>query len=314
MSSTCYFCEFVGRSDNRRRHCISHHTAASVTAHKLPNNLTFKRDTENANIVICLKADGNRMNCGYCFDCQTEIVIVNGCPNPLGKIQSHSCRERKERKKKDTTVEMGARVPVTTSCIRLTEDDYTKMTKEVIAFEIDYEENLDVNLKKTHENFQNAVKRTVKQLKTIEAAPQTSTGAGMLSQVQVAFSAKFPKQRNALKQHITDTLSQAQDLVDSDDEDGYDDDAERFDILVYALKSTLDFKEVVAKDRAAAGSVSAAHDAELTQKDVAIADMSAQLNTLTGNYVSQSNELAAALEKIRLLESQLKDSVITHTL
>jgi len=312
--SACFFCDFTGRSDNRRRHCKAFHTAEDVIGRKLANNLCFRRDTERDDLLVSLKAEGSRMNCGYCFACNSEVDVPMGTPNALGKIQNHSCREHKERKKKGTTTEMPTRTPTApSSCLRITEDEMNRLNKEVIPFETEYHDDLEMDLKKSYENFQAVIKKTVKQVKTLESAPQIATGGGMLSQVQTVFSAKFPKLRAALKRHIDDALHHAQDLVDSDDEDGYDEDAEKMDIIVYAMKSALDIKEMGAKERKAATEMSATYDEKLTQREIELAELTAKYNTLRDNYVAQSHELSTAIEKVRQLETpNTEGEVITH--
>lgn len=237
-TQACYFCDCEAkRSDNRRSHCRAKHTAESVTGFVLFNGLKFRHDVERSNLVISLKSEGSKQNFGYCFDCYTEIPVMNGTPNPLGRIQAHSCCERKPRKKSDGTPKMAASAP--TVSLRVTEEDLLRFRDTVLKFDMEYKDDtdtLEVDLRKSFNNFLQAIKT----VKTAAETPVTASYRAIVNQIQLAVAAKNPKRRAEVKAYITKELEMAQSYVDSDDEDGFDEEAELQNVLVAALLNTID--------------------------------------------------------------------------
>jgi hypothetical protein len=340
----CYFCvlesDTIGgpRSDALRRHCKAAHTAADIVDRELPNGYRFRRDTDRPNLLISLKTEGSKENCGYCFDCHTQIPMPRGqCPNKVAYIQQHQCREVKPRAKR-TVVSGGAgtatiSVPVAPS-YKLTEErisEYHKLItpdfKDILPAlhtmgirEVD--ESLNVDIKRSEANIYKALAMTLQGLKEAQAAKSatvsTSGGLSMdwlFSQYAIhCNAAKSASRAKLLRNHYKEHHDTAEaDAADDEDTIYIKEEQDKdwlfglLDVAIGPKKGSKELEEA---------------NAMLDQNDITISDLRSELSTARQNAAGHYTAVIRLEDDNRLLRTQLEallrekaeqTDTITHT-
>jgi hypothetical protein len=340
----CYFCvleteskEKDGvRSDALRKHCVAKHTAADVVDKVLPNSYKFRRDTDRPNLLLSLKTEGSKENCGYCFDCHTQIPMPSGqCPNKIAYIQQHQCREVKPRAKR-TVVSGGAGAASIIAQVapihKLTEErinEYHKLITEDFRTIMpalrtmgiwEANEAGTVDLKRSEANIYKALVMTTQGLKDNYAAKSTTvstTGGFIIENLLDEYAiqcnkAKFASRGRLLRDHYKQHHDKAEAEAAEDEDSIYiksEVDKEwLFDLWdVFIAPKKIDSTELFDSQKA------------LDQLTMAHSDMKAQLYAVTQNAIQSNieiNRLQEENRKMRTLNESLireKIDTINHT-
>lgn len=303
MSEVCYYCEYTGRSDAMRRHCKSLHHCGDVIDNVLANGLRFRRDTDRPNLLVSLKTEGSKENCGYCFDCHTQIPMPGGqCPNKLAVIQRHQCKTFKERPKRITTAKGVTVVAAPAPSFKLTEDDL-KEFKKVLDFDIELADDLTVDFKKSRSNMMTAMRKASTAIKS-STEPAASWKA-ISNKLGEALPAKFSK---LFHQRINEGIASAYDFQDDDDEP-IDEDNEIKDIIVAVIQTAMAPKQTIDLS----SRVKELED-EIELKTVTMSDLVASERVTAQTALSNYRALLEAEARIRDLEAQMREQAdkISH--
>lgn len=231
----CYFCEHIGRSDNLRKHCNAKHSRIDVIDRVMANGLKFRCDTERPTLLVSLKAEGSKENCGYCFDCHTQISMPTGqCPNKVAVIQRHQCRTIKPRTKHgEVTHTPSMSIPAPTG--KRTEDDLKAIGKVFAGlkdecravWELDvpaYDEDTNTDFKRSDVNILKGITMMAEKIKadanTATAAPGGFSVERLMEEYSMSRNGmKKATRGKALRENYTGHHDRAKADADDDDEE-----------------------------------------------------------------------------------------------
>jgi hypothetical protein len=285
----------------------------------LANGLKFRRDAERPNLLVSLKTEDSKENCGYCFDCYTPIPMPSGqCPNKLAVIQRHQCKTFKERPKRPAT---GVTVAPPAPTSKLSEDDL-KEFKKLLDFDIELTEDLTVDFKKSRSNMMTAMRNASTAMKS--STSPAASWRGIADKISDALPAKFS---TPLRQRISDSLEHLRELMyDSDDDDGegVDEESDIRDTLLAVIKIAMEpkqttdlssqVKELSSHVNGLSSRVKELED-EIELKTVTMSDLVASERVAAQTAMSNYRALLEAEARIRELESQMREQAdkISHT-
>lgn len=301
------------RSDALRRHCKAKHSCSDVVDKMLANGYKFRRDVDRSNLLVSLKTEGSKDNCGYCFDCHTQITMPAGqCPNKLAVIQRHQCRVVKERKKRSTTpTPTGKFVGPVAPFYKLTEEDL-KEFKKVLDFDIEVNDDLTIDFKKSRGNLLTAMRTATQALKDAKETGPSISWKAIATKCQDALPSKYSR---ILRQRIVDGLRMATDFAD--EEEGIDEDEEHKAVLVGLIHTALDSKPTIDLTARVLDLEAALDKQTIATTDMANSERVAREAALAHyktvcNLEAQNRQLQSRLQQ---LEAQLKEQTdkITHT-
>lgn len=319
----CYFCEHTGRSDNLRKHCNAKHSRIDVIDKVLANGLKFRCDTERPTLLVSLKAEGSKDNCGYCFDCHTQISMPGGqCPNKVAIIQRHQCRTIKPRTKHgEVTHTPSMSIPAPTG--KRTEDDIKAIgvvfaglkdqCREVWELDVPaYDDDTNTDFKRSDVNILKGIKMMAEKIKADHgntAAPSAFSVERLMEEYSMSRNAmKKATRGKALRENHKAHHDRAKLDADEDDEEVIyikeQEDKEwlfgALDMLAAPPKKKEDKELEEAK-------------AELDRLTVTNSDLIRDLRQVTATAMSESKRLSEQQEQNRALLARIQQLEANQT-